>query len=94
MSSAIDGLDTAAGRLDDVLEGAKAAANALDGISDPNVKFFAGLGSDAGIPLLDSVIPVNLALFYYKQLQAAFAGTTSPQAAMQNVDDERQQLNP
>ena len=67
---------------------------ALDGITDPNVKFFAGLGSDAGIPLLDSVIPVNLALFYYKQLQAAFAGTTSPQDAMQNVDDERQQLNP
>ena len=67
---------------------------ALDGISDPNVKFFAGLGSDAGIPLLDSVIPVNLALYYYKQLQAAFAGTTSPQDAMQNVDDERQQLNP
>ena len=68
--------------------------DALDGISDPNVKFFAGLGSDAGIPLLDSVIPVNLALYYYKQLQAAFAGTTSPQDAMQNVDDERQQLNP
>jgi ABC-type glycerol-3-phosphate transport system substrate-binding protein len=67
---------------------------ALDGISDPNVKFFASLGSDAGIPLLDSVIPVNLALYYYKQLQAAFAGTTSPQDAMQNVDDERQQLNP
>ena len=34
MSSAIDALDTATGRLDDVLEGAKAAANALDGISD------------------------------------------------------------
>jgi ABC-type transporter Mla subunit MlaD len=34
MSSAIDALDTAAGRLDEVLEGAKAAANALDGISD------------------------------------------------------------
>ena len=40
------------------------------------------------------MIPVNLALYYYKQLQAAFAGTTSPQDAMQNVDDERQQLNP
>jgi ABC-type glycerol-3-phosphate transport system substrate-binding protein len=68
--------------------------DALTSITDPNVKFFAGLGSDAGIPLLDSVIPVNLALFYYKQLQAAFAGTTSPQDAMQKVDDERQQLNP
>ena len=67
---------------------------ALDGITDPNVKFFADLGADAGIPLLDSVIPVNLALYYYKQLQAAFAGTTSPQDAMQNVDDQRQQLSP
>jgi hypothetical protein len=34
MSAAIDALDTAAGLLTDVLEGAKAAANALDGISD------------------------------------------------------------
>ncbi len=63
-------------------------------ITDPNVKFFAQLGADPGIPLLDSVIPVNLALYYYKQLQAAFAGSTSPQKAMENVDTERQQLNP
>ena len=67
---------------------------ALTQITDPNVKFFAQLGADPGVPLLDSVIPVNLALYYYKQLQAAFAGTTSPQQAMQNVDSERQQLNP
>ena len=63
-------------------------------VEDPNVKFFAQLGQDPGIPLLDSVIPVNLALFYYKQLQAAFAGTTSPEDAMKKVDDERTQLNP
>ena len=67
---------------------------ALASLKDPNVKFFAQLGADPGIPLLDSVIPVNLALYYYKQLQAAFAGTTSPQEAMQNVDNERKQLNP
>jgi hypothetical protein len=40
------------------------------------------------------VIPVNLALYYYKQLQAAFSGSESPQQAMQNVDGERAQLNP
>jgi raffinose/stachyose/melibiose transport system substrate-binding protein len=67
---------------------------ALTEIKDPNVKFFAQLGTNPGIPLVDSVIPVNLALYYYKQLQAAFAGTTSPQQAMQNVDTERQQLSP
>jgi ABC-type glycerol-3-phosphate transport system substrate-binding protein len=63
-------------------------------IKDPFVEFFAKLGQDPGIPLLDSVIPVNLALYYYKQLQAAFSGSESPQQAMQNVDGERAQLNP
>jgi raffinose/stachyose/melibiose transport system substrate-binding protein len=63
-------------------------------VSDPFVKFFAKLGENPGIPLVDSVIPVNLALYYYKQLQAAFSGAESPQKAMQNVDSERAQLNP
>jgi ABC-type glycerol-3-phosphate transport system substrate-binding protein len=67
---------------------------AQSNLTDPNVKFFATLAADPGIPLLDSVIPVNLALYYYKQLQAAFSGSTSPEDAMKNVDNERARLNP
>ncbi len=63
-------------------------------IKDPFVKFFAKLGENPGIPLVDSVIPVNLALYYYKQLQAAFSGSETPAKAMANVDSERAQLNP
>jgi ABC-type glycerol-3-phosphate transport system substrate-binding protein len=85
---------TAGEQLAQMVGSPPANKQALTQIKDPNVKFFAQLGADPGIPLVDSVIPVNLALYYYKQLQAAFAGTTSPQQAMQNVDDERQQLNP
>jgi ABC-type glycerol-3-phosphate transport system substrate-binding protein len=63
-------------------------------IKDPFVKYFAKLGQDPGIPLVDSVIPVNLALYYYKQLQAAFSGSETPATAMANVDSERAQLTP
>jgi ABC-type glycerol-3-phosphate transport system substrate-binding protein len=63
-------------------------------IKDPFVQFFAKLGQNPGIPLLDSVIPVNLALYYYKQLQAAFSGAESPLKAMQSVDSQRATLNP
>jgi len=34
MSAAVDGLSTAASKLDDVLHAARASASALDGISD------------------------------------------------------------
>ncbi len=85
---------TAGAQLASMVGSPPANKEALASLKDPNVKFFAQLGADPGIPLLDSVIPVNLALYYYKQLQAAFAGTTSPQEAMQNVDNERKQLNP
>ena len=37
------------------------------------------------LPLLDSVVPVKVALLYYKQLQAAFSGKVTAQQAMQNV---------
>ena len=85
---------TAGEQLASMVGSPPANKQALTNIKDPNVKFFAQLGDNPGIPLVDSVIPVNLALFYYKQLQAAFAGTTPPQKAMENVDSERQQLNP
>ena len=46
------------------------------------------------MPLLDSVIPVKIALFYYKELQAAFAGRATPLAAMQSVQASAKALNP
>ncbi len=46
------------------------------------------------MPLLDSVVPVKVALFYYKELQAAFSGRATPLAAMQSVEASVKQLNP
>jgi ABC-type glycerol-3-phosphate transport system substrate-binding protein len=53
--------------------------------SDPIIRFFLDEAANPAMPLLDSVIPVKIALFYYKELQAAFAGRITPQAAMQSV---------
>jgi hypothetical protein len=46
------------------------------------------------MPLLDSVIPAKVALLYYVQLQAAFAGKVTPLKAMQNVEAGLKTLNP
>ena len=40
------------------------------------------------MPVLDSVIPVPVALTFYKQLQQAFAGKASPQEAMEELDKQ------
>jgi len=63
-------------------------------VDDPIVRFFLDAAEDPAMPVLDSVIPVDVALFYYKQLQAAFAGKATPQQAMQNVEDALPRLNP
>lgn len=62
--------------------------------SDPIVQFFLKHAQDPSMPLLDSVIPAKLALFYYKELQQAFAGSVSPTAAMKAVDQDVSQSNP
>jgi hypothetical protein len=46
------------------------------------------------VPLLDSLVPVKVAIQYYVQLQAAFAGKVSALQAMQNVDKALKTLNP
>ena len=46
------------------------------------------------VPLLDSIVPLKVALLYYQQLQAAFSGKTTPLKAMQNVDKGLKSLNP
>jgi hypothetical protein len=39
-------------------------------------------------------VPAKIALLYYKQLQAAFAGKVTPAQAMKNVDSGLGTLNP
>lgn len=63
------------------LNKAAAASN-----NNPIAAFFLDGLKDPALPLLDSVIPVKDALFYYKQIQQAFSGAITPQAAMDAVD--------
>jgi hypothetical protein len=49
---------------------------------------------DPGIPLLDSVLSNAVALYLYRELQLAFAGQTSPQAAMQATQSDAQHHGP
>jgi ABC-type glycerol-3-phosphate transport system substrate-binding protein len=85
-------------------QGASALANivgalptnkvAISKITDPITKFFLQTAAHPQIPLLDSVVPLKIALLYYQQLQAAFALKTKPAQAMQNVDKGIKTLNP
>ncbi len=52
------------------------------------------LAANPQVPLLDSIVPLKVALLYYQQLQAAFSGKTTPLKAMQNVDKGLESLNP
>src|SRR5216684_2794415 len=78
---------TGAGQLASTVGGLPTNKAAVAGIKDPLTKFFLATASDSGIPLLDSVVPAKVALLYYVQLQAAFAGKVSPSQAMKNVEN-------
>jgi len=67
---------------------------AVTTITDPNTRLFLTAANDSAMPLLDSVIPAKVALLYYVQLQAAFAGKVTPLKAMQNVEAGLKTLNP
>jgi ABC-type glycerol-3-phosphate transport system substrate-binding protein len=67
---------------------------AIKGIRDPFSKFFLRIASKPHIPVLDSIVPLKVALLYYQQLQAAFAGKVTPLQAMQAVDKGIKTLNP
>jgi ABC-type glycerol-3-phosphate transport system substrate-binding protein len=67
---------------------------AVKGMKDPYARFFGNLEAQIALPLLDSVVPAKIALLYYKQLQAAFAGQVTPAQAMKNVDSGLGTLNP
>ena len=68
--------------------------SALASIKDPLSRFFVQVAAKPQIPLLDSIVPLKVALLYYVQLQAAFSGKETPQQAMQNVEKGLKTLNP
>ena len=63
-------------------------------IKDPLTKYFLKIAAHPQVPLLDSIVPVKVAILYYQQLQAAFSGKVTPLKAMQNVDAGLKTLNP
>ena len=63
-------------------------------IKDPLTKFFLKTAASPQVPLLDSIVPLKVALLYYQQLQAAFSGKVTAPQAMQNVDKGIKSLNP
>lgn len=67
---------------------------AAAGLKDPLSKFFLQLSANPQVPLLDSIVPLKVALLYYQQLQAAFSGKATPLKAMQSVDKGLASLNP
>jgi ABC-type glycerol-3-phosphate transport system substrate-binding protein len=67
---------------------------AIAGINDPLTKFFLKVAAHPQVPLLDSIVPLKVALLYYQQLQAAFSGKEKPLKAMQNVDSGLKTLSP
>jgi raffinose/stachyose/melibiose transport system substrate-binding protein len=75
--------DQQAGQSSAILLGNPPANIAADAaIANPLLKYMASKVKDPGIPLLDSVLPNSVALYLYKELQQAFAGRISPEAAM------------
>ena len=63
-------------------------------LKDPITRFFLQTAAKPQVPLLDSIVPLKVALLYYQQLQAAFSGKSTAQQAMQNVDKGLKSLNP
>jgi raffinose/stachyose/melibiose transport system substrate-binding protein len=57
-------------------------------VKDEFVQFFVDASQDPAMPVLDSVIPVPVALTYYKELQQATSGKKTPEEAMQSMDEQ------
>ena len=80
---------TAAGELLTIL-GTPPALKDVDEslVKDEFVQFFVDAAQDPAMPVLDSVIPVPVALTYYKELQQALSGKKTPEEAMQSMDEQ------
>jgi ABC-type glycerol-3-phosphate transport system substrate-binding protein len=63
-------------------------------VTDPYLKFIGQQVADPSMPLLDSIVPNNVALFLYKQLNLAFAGKTTPAAALKATQQTADQQGP
>ncbi len=81
--------ETAAGELLTIL-GTPPALKDVDEslVKDEFVQFFVDAAQDPAMPVLDSVIPVPVALTYYKELQQALSGKKTPEEAMQSMDEQ------
>jgi raffinose/stachyose/melibiose transport system substrate-binding protein len=81
--------ETAAGELLTILGTPPANKNVDEGlVEDEFVQFFVDASQDPAMPVLDSVIPVPVALTYYKELQQALSGKKTPQEAMESMDEQ------
>ena len=80
---------TAAGELLTIL-GTPPALKGVDEslVKDEFVQFFVDASQDPAMPVLDSVIPVPVALTFYKELQQALSGKKTPEEAMQSMDEQ------
>jgi raffinose/stachyose/melibiose transport system substrate-binding protein len=80
---------TAAGELLTIL-GTPPALKGVDEslVKDEFVQFFVDASQDPAMPVLDSVIPVPVALTFYKELQQATSGKKTPQEAMESMDEQ------
>jgi raffinose/stachyose/melibiose transport system substrate-binding protein len=63
-------------------------------VANPLLKYMANKVKAPGVPLLDSVLPNPVALYLYKELQQAFAGKISPEAAMSASQTAFERHNP
>jgi ABC-type glycerol-3-phosphate transport system substrate-binding protein len=63
-------------------------------IADPFVKFGLDASENRAMNILDTVMSQATALVWYRELQQAFAGKKSPEAALQAVEDFRAQEVP
>jgi raffinose/stachyose/melibiose transport system substrate-binding protein len=80
---------TAAGELLTIL-GTPPALKGVDEslVKDEFVQFFVDASQDPAMPVLDSVIPVPVALTFYKELQQSTSGKKTPQEAMESMDEQ------
>jgi raffinose/stachyose/melibiose transport system substrate-binding protein len=67
---------------------------AAAGITNPIVKYIADQVQNYGMPVLDSVMPNAAALVWYRELQQAFAGKITFEAAMTAVQQAQDQQGP
>jgi raffinose/stachyose/melibiose transport system substrate-binding protein len=67
---------------------------AHESMTNPHLQTIAELTDKAVIPLMDNVMSQATALVFYREIQQAFAGTKTPEEALQAVQDYQDQEAP